>query len=276
MEYCNGENKPNRTLKKIVGKIKKFKKMKKIILVITAIFISSLVFFSCTNTEENQNSILNDEFITKLTTFNESLKIKQFKKVNIVSNSNIRTNINSNFLYINNNAFENYGKEILRTTDSIENHIESKIGKIDNNYLLDIKPYIDNKLSNFKSIKDELNNDEKYLIQNFIDNYVHSIDYVLAYEKFFNENSNINKNQIKNFFIMLSRLKHIIYYTDSDINYRRTFSAWETCVIGCMRHEYAGYNVVNWVQFALSPGADVLWGAASCGWDCRKEGYWGN
>lgn len=56
MEICSGENKPNRNPKTIVSEIKTYK-MKKIFLTILALSITSLIFYSCTNENQEKTNI---------------------------------------------------------------------------------------------------------------------------------------------------------------------------------------------------------------------------
>lgn len=83
------------------------------------------------------------------------------------------------------------------------------------------------------------------------------------YEEFAIANFN-TQTEIKNFLTVVS----IVKFTTYTITNRKTFTAWENCVVDCMGRKYRYHNAVDWIQFGINPGADILWKFASCGWDC--------
>lgn len=125
----------------------------------------------------------------------------------------------------------------------------------------------------------DFNADETLLLDSFKQNFIQTVDYVISYENFVFENFQ-DQTKVSKFLRTISRIKYQIFIHNADITFNdeggRTLTAWENCLVACVRNEYEDYNVVDWVQFALNPGADVLWTAASCAWDCRRRGYYGN
>lgn len=173
-----------------------------------------------------------------------------------------------------NNHYDYEGLLLWNTFKEIEARVEYLIPLQNASYLVDVQPYIDNKLTNIRVIGN-LNSDEQTLLSSLENNFRPSVDLILDYENFV-ARTYTDQARVKNFLILLSRIKYNIFIHNADVNHRRrSLTAWENCVVQCVRTEYNNYNVVNWVQFALSPGADVLWTAASCGWECRRTGYYG-
>lgn len=238
-----------------------------IICTIACITVSTTfsIFTSCSN--DNGHNIQN-----KLAAFESRLKGKE------TSGSMHLSKAQYTEVAINNkkNQYNYEGELILKKHKEIEEYAEAKLALPNMTFDKDLKPFIIAQTADFKSISlNDLNSDEKQLLESFKKNFVPSVETITEYENFVYENYP-DQSKMRNFLTIISRIKYNIFISDSDVANKRTLSGWESCVVQCMRHEYANYNVVNWIEFALNPGAGTLWTAASCGWDCRKDNYYGH
>ncbi|KAF2518670.1 hypothetical protein E0W68_07905 [Flavobacterium salilacus subsp. salilacus] len=254
--------------------------MKKIRLFIIGFLSTTLLIVSCSKDENYVSETNNSNLKEKLQIFESQLKSENTLIFELKSNTDSIV-FNEDYIRNSKNNYDYEGESILAVHKDIDNYVEQIITDSTATYENDLKPYIDGKIQTLKPIDvNNFNSDETALLDSFKLNFVPSVDYVIAYENFVFDNFP-DQTKVSEFLITISRIKFQIFIHNADINHNheegegRTLSAWENCVVACMRNEYEDYNVVDWVQFALNPGADVLWTAASCGWDCRRRGYYG-
>jgi hypothetical protein len=235
-----------------------------IILPLIGLVATTSTFLACS---ENHDGIVRD----KLSAFENQLRNKMYSH-----NQARKIQYNEASLKNEKNKYDYEGELILKKHKNIEEYVNATIVNPDATYENTLKPFISQQISDFSKISlADLNPDEKMLLESFQKNFKPSVELVLDYEDFVYENYP-DQSKMKNFLIIISRIKYDIFVSDSDASNKRTLSGWESCVVQCVRAEYANLNVVDWVGFALNPGGSVLWTAASCGWDCRMDNYYGH
>lgn len=226
--------------------------MKKIIFAILALSITSVIFYSCTNENQEKESIN-----SKITTFENKIQL---------------TNRNDYKLTELNNNANNYNTSGTKFYNTIQN-VKSIIWKSKDNKksFEDIKPQIENLLKSESTTKINFNETEKVLLESYLKrfNVQNGIELSIEYENFAIENFK-NQKEISNFLIIVAQLKHLSFIikplTEST---QKTYRQWEACTNACMQDRYEEMNIVDWVGHVASGlVGGVAWNYAGCSYGC--------
>jgi hypothetical protein len=221
---------------------------------IFAISILTLLFVcSCTERIENNDKTNLDNLQSKLVQFE-----KKFNEKNKV----LKYTLNEVKSF--KNPYDSSGEKLLKNVKSLSDFISNQRRNSRSTFEGEVKPFVDKQVLTLKNVDLKFNKEEEALYNSFLRKFQfnNAIFIVKLYEDFVFKNYN-NPSDVKRFLIVISNIKFTAY----SISVNKT-AQWEGCADDCMRDNYAGYNAVDWLQFSINPGADVLWTYASCVWDC--------
>lgn len=224
---------------------KQIKKVSFLSMIFTSLFI-----LSCT--DENNSS---SELTQKLNAFEKTIDLSKNSTSKIVENKN-------NNYYVE-------GENFMKLIENVKAIVWSENEK--KKSIVEIKETIESRLKLSKYSEIKFNSNEQILFNSFIKNFniKNGVYLCNEYENFSTTNFK-NQNEIKNFLIIISRMKYFssMLMEEQQIN-SKTYRQWEACTNACMVSRYSNMNVVDWVGHAVGGLAiPVAWNYAACSYEC--------
>jgi hypothetical protein len=218
------------------------------------VLFGSLFFNACSEEEATSSGgTASSKLKTKLSQFEKNLSLNVRRGDYTLEE--VRSSINH---------YDSSGENLLNAIDSLSAFIATQKRVPGSTYENDVKPFVEGQIPALNTSNIEFNSEETLLYDSFAKRlqFIDAISLVKEYEMFVFDNY-ADQSKVRNFQVVISNIKFASYSAK-----RNRLSQWEICADNCMAANYEGYNFVDWIQFAINPGADVLWSYASCGWDC--------
>ncbi len=131
----------------------------------------------------------------------------------------------------------------------------------------EIKPFLDAKLIEWNMFPIDFSDDEEMIYDSFVKTvqWQNAIALVQLYEDFIV----INYKDLQ----QMKSILRVFWYVKKSFSYMSNSSESKVnqFVISKLNEEFQSYNAVNWIVFAMHPGAMLLWLTAIYAWDYNKE-----
>ena len=131
----------------------------------------------------------------------------------------------------------------------------------------EIKPFLEAKLIEWNMFSINFSDEEEMIYDSFVKivQWQNTIQLVQLYEDFIVTNYK-DLQQMKS-------ILSVFWYVKKSFSYMSNLSESKVnqFVIRKLNEEFQSYNAVNWIVFAMHPGAMLLWLTATYTWDYDKE-----